>query len=176
MEQWVFDGGRKCLDLVNTLRDRYDGGRELLTGPAALADWLVRAELLPRRVPVSAEQVRLAVTLREVVDRVVRHRGRPADVRVLNRLARQAPVPQLRVRDGVPERRAVAADPVTGALGALAVDAIDLVASGVEARICAAEDCGLRFASPRPDRQWCSMSRCGNRAKARAHYARRHGR
>ncbi|WP_211299708.1 CGNR zinc finger domain-containing protein, partial [Amycolatopsis lexingtonensis] len=29
---------------------------------------------------------------------------------------------------------------------------------------------------PRRNRQWCSMSRCGNRAKARAHYARVSGR
>ena len=41
-------------------------------------------------------------------------------------------------------------------------------------RECAADDCHLIFLdSSRPQsRRWCSMSRCGGRAKARTHYAR----
>ncbi|OXM74181.1 MULTISPECIES: CGNR zinc finger domain-containing protein [Amycolatopsis] len=177
--QWVFDGGRPCVDLVNTLRDRHRGGRELLTSPSALVEWLVLAGLLPRPEPASPEALEAAIALREAVDRVTRGEGRPVDVLRLNRHAREAPVPQLRIDgDGVPRRRLDARDPVEGALGALAVDAIDLAASDADVRICAYDDCGLRFAdtSPKRNRQWCSMSRCGNRAKARAHYARTRGR
>lgn len=177
--QWIFDGGRPCLDLVNTLRDRHRGGRELLTAPTALVEWLVLAGLIPRPVPASLASMREAIALREAVDRVSREEGRAADVGRLNRHARQAPVPQLRLgRDGTVHRRLVAPDPIEGALGALAADAIDLAAAGTVVRICAYHDCGLRFAdtSPKGNRQWCSMSRCGNRAKARAHYARTRGR
>lgn len=38
---WVFDAGRPCLHLVNTLRSRHlPEGIELLTGPDALAGGL----------------------------------------------------------------------------------------------------------------------------------------
>jgi predicted RNA-binding Zn ribbon-like protein len=137
--QWVFDGGRPCLDLVNTLRSRHLGGHEMLIDPAALAEWLVVAE------------------------------------RLVNKVAAEAPVPQLRIDDDGPRRvLRSSAGPVGTALAELAVDAIDVVTAGSRVRICASDDCGLRFldASPRHNRQWCSMSRCGNRAKARAHYAR----
>ncbi|MFE7130281.1 CGNR zinc finger domain-containing protein [Streptomyces sp. NPDC057638] len=41
-------------------------------------------------------------------------------------------------------------------------------------RVCAAHDCQLLFAdTSRPGRRrWCSMERCGNREKVRAHRAR----
>lgn len=41
-------------------------------------------------------------------------------------------------------------------------------------RACAAEDCGLVFfgESRSGNRRWCSMQRCGNREKVRAHRAR----
>ncbi|PXY31946.1 CGNR zinc finger domain-containing protein [Prauserella muralis] len=176
---WVFDSGRACLDLVNTRRDRHAGGRELLTGPAALTEWLSLAGFTGR---ADAAHLAMALDLREAIDRVTRsvsagHRPAREDVRVLNEAARAAAPPALRLgADGTPHRAvAPSADPVAAALGALAVDAIDLVTSPVTVRICAADDCGLRLAdaSPQRNRQWCSMARCGNRAKARAHYARR---
>jgi predicted RNA-binding Zn ribbon-like protein len=42
-------------------------------------------------------------------------------------------------------------------------------------RVCAGQDCGLFFydSSAAGARRWCSMSRCGNRAKVRAHRARK---
>ncbi|MFJ2967504.1 CGNR zinc finger domain-containing protein [Streptomyces collinus] len=41
-------------------------------------------------------------------------------------------------------------------------------------RVCGADECALRFVdrSPARNRRWCSMSRCGNRAKVRLHQAR----
>jgi predicted RNA-binding Zn ribbon-like protein len=172
---WVFDGGRPCLDLVNTLRARHVGGFELLGDPAALGEWLVAAGRLARRPRVTAGERALALRLREAVDRLTRGDTRPVDVRLVNEVAAGAPVPQLRIDDDGPRRvpRATAG-PVATALAELAVDAIDVVVTGGLVRICASDNCGLRFldASPRHNRQWCSMSRCGNRAKARAHYAR----
>lgn len=60
-------------------------------------------------------------------------------------------------------------------LAAIALDATTTfaVADG-SIRECAADDCRLIFLdTSRPQsRRWCSMSRCGGRAKARTHYAR----
>ncbi|PRX50446.1 putative RNA-binding Zn ribbon-like protein [Prauserella shujinwangii] len=171
---WVFDAGRLCVDFVNTCRDRHRGGRELLTSPAALAEW---ARLAGHSGPGEPDPDR-AIRLREAIDRVTRAvtagtAPDAADVELLNTEAAAAPPPRLEVgRHGRPRR--VLATPL---LAALAVDAIELVTAEPEIRICAADDCGLRFvdASPKRSRQWCSMARCGNRAKARAHYARRKG-
>jgi predicted RNA-binding Zn ribbon-like protein len=62
------------------------------------------------------------------------------------------------------------------ALSELAREAIELFAANPTDRIreCAADDCGLVFydESRSNNRRWCSMQRCGNRAKVRAHRAR----
>ncbi|MFG1639369.1 CGNR zinc finger domain-containing protein [Amycolatopsis sp. NPDC049252] len=176
--EWVFDGGRPCLDLVNTRRARHAEGVELLTGPDALAEWLGLAGFTAGSV--TAGNVLAAKALREAVDRVLlAELPRRRDVDLLNTAAAAAPAPPARLAfgDGGLRREVPAPpDPVATAFAALAADAIDLVTSDASIRICAADDCGLRFsdASPRRNRQWCSMSRCGNRAKARAHYARLH--
>jgi predicted RNA-binding Zn ribbon-like protein len=181
--EWVFDGGRPCLDLVNTTRNRHDGGVELLTGPDALAEWLSLAGFTAGRVPVTAGNVLAAKALREAIDRVLLAGERPArmDIDLVNNAAAAAPAPppRLTLDDGRLRREVPAPkDPVAAAFAALAADAIDLATSDAAVRICAADDCGQRFcdASPRRNRQWCSMARCGNRAKARAHYARVSGR
>jgi predicted RNA-binding Zn ribbon-like protein len=176
--EWVFDGGRPCLDLVNTLRSRYAEGVEHLTGPDALAEWLTLAGFTTGPVRVTGGNVLAAKALREAVDRVLLAEV-PArmDVDLVNNAAAAAPAPppRLAVVDGVLRREVPPPkDPVAAAFAVLAADAIDLATSDASVRVCAADDCGLRFsdASPRRNRQWCSMSRCGNRAKARAHYAR----
>ncbi|WP_158886641.1 CGNR zinc finger domain-containing protein [Amycolatopsis anabasis] len=181
--EWVFDGGRASVDLVNTLRDRKRGGRELLVDPAALGEWLTVAGLLERKAKVTARHLEEALQLRESADRLLRaaaagDRPKATDVKTVNVLAAAVPPapPQLRVdSDGRVRLRSFApADPVAAALAALATDAIELAVEAAPVRICAATDCGLRFVdrSPKRNRQWCSMARCGNRAKARAHYAR----
>ncbi|NLU74049.1 hypothetical protein HCC61_15390 [Streptomyces sp. HNM0575] len=179
--EWVFDGGRPCLDLVNTLRDRVRGGRELLVGTAALKEWLRLAGF--GRIAVRAEHVTAARELRESIDRVLEavasgHRPRAADVRLLNETAAASPPPVARLSvaaDGSVSRRVPRpADPAGAAFAVLATDAVHLATDPQTVRVCKADDCGLRFAdaSPQRNRQWCSMSRCGNRAKARSHYSR----
>ncbi|WP_312871650.1 CGNR zinc finger domain-containing protein [Amycolatopsis acididurans] len=170
---WIFDGGRPSVDLVNTMRDRHLGGRELLVDPAALIEWLTLMKLVEHRSRATRDQLAAAHELREAIDRLARGGRSAHDVRLLNTTAQAAPVPQLRLAHGRPTRQT--ANTVATAMATLAIDAIELVASGAEVRICAWDHCGLRFVdtSPEHNRQWCSMSRCGNRAKARAHYARR---
>jgi predicted RNA-binding Zn ribbon-like protein len=174
-DNWVWDGGRPCLDFVNTRRDRWTHGWELLQAPADLVEWLREAGLAVHQV--TERELAFAIDLREAIDRAAQA-DTPAsgDVELINRWARERPAPQLRVtREGA--RQATTEPTVATALGTLAVDAIGLLTSEDEenVRVCALDSCGLRFVdrSPAHNRQWCSMSRCGNRAKARQHYARR---
>jgi predicted RNA-binding Zn ribbon-like protein len=67
-----------------------------------------------------------------------------------------------------------------GVLWPVARSAATLLTSALRSRvrICAAEDgCGWTFLdrSKNQSRRWCSMSDCGNRAKARRHYRRVRG-
>ncbi|CAM01507.1 putative RNA-binding Zn ribbon-like protein [Saccharopolyspora erythraea NRRL 2338] len=190
MDEWVWDGGRRCLDLVNTYRDRYRDGRELLLGPDELAEWLAVAGLLGAEPGGSARpssaHLRTALELREAVDRAARARAsgarlEPSDIDLINRTARHSHLAARQIRqdgDGaVVSWAPPPVDPVLAALGALAADAVDLLATDPPpaVRVCAAGRCGIRFldGSPAGNRQWCSMRRCGNREKARQHYARR---
>ena len=62
------------------------------------------------------------------------------------------------------------------ALATIAREAVGLFADGAHDRLreCAADDCALVFydESRSNNRRWCSMQRCGNRAKVQAHRAR----
>ena len=59
----------------------------------------------------------------------------------------------------------------------VARSAMDLLTSADLGRVreCACESCGWLFldTSKNRSRRWCSMEACGNRTKARRHYARR---
>jgi predicted RNA-binding Zn ribbon-like protein len=119
--------------------------------------------------PLRAEILRIAAA---VAGDTTPH---PADVAVVNEVAARPPLAYaLR-----PEGGTTVVDPtVAAALATLARDAVDLFGGPLarRVRICAADDCGLLFvdASRPGKRRWCSMERCGNRAKIRTHRA-RHG-
>ncbi|MFV2176008.1 CGNR zinc finger domain-containing protein [Actinomadura sp. LOL_016] len=180
-EEWAWDGGRSSVDLLNTVRDRVRGGRETLRTPDDLAGWLRRAGF-PGIETAGEDDLAAARRLRDAVDLVVAAaaEGRPAPhpaVRVINEVAGAVPLgPRLTLDAAGAPARVPSGPAVATALAQVAVDAIELV-TGPETgrvRVCAADDCGLRFVdrSPARNRQWCSMRRCGNRAKAGRHYAR----
>jgi predicted RNA-binding Zn ribbon-like protein len=105
------------------------------------------------------------------------HPPAEADRMIINQAAGQAPpVPVLEASGGWAVRRPVTAAQV---LSILARDAVDLFAGPLAGRIrvCAAADCGLLYVdrSRGGNRQWCSMQRCGTRAKVRAHRERVRG-
>jgi predicted RNA-binding Zn ribbon-like protein len=62
-------------------------------------------------------------------------------------------------------------------LGVVALEVVEFLTSGQidRVRACANPRCGWMFVdtSRNRARRWCEMATCGNRAKARAHYARR---
>ncbi|MGY0232404.1 CGNR zinc finger domain-containing protein [Longispora urticae] len=91
----------------------------------------------------------------------------PRDLERLN--AAVSPPPRPRVD---PATRALGwVTPVTAAevLGAVAREAVALVADPTRLRECGAPDCRLLFldTSRSANRRWCSMERCGNRNKVR---------
>jgi predicted RNA-binding Zn ribbon-like protein len=91
------------------------------------------------------------------------------DVATMNSHAADEP-PALRLTpDGLAVR--ASSDPVRASLAALARDAIETIAhDGRRLRICADADCRRIFLdrSHGKRRRWCSMRRCGNRAKVTA--------
>ncbi|MGR6919043.1 CGNR zinc finger domain-containing protein [[Actinomadura] parvosata] len=184
-DEWIRDGGRVCLDFVNTLRDRWAVPRETLQEPDDLLRWLRGAGLVTHDADPAAAALAPARSLREAIDRAVLSvagGGLPgaADVRTINEAVRAAPRPllQLLVRDGRLEAASAPglADDVAAGLGLVARDAAELLLSPEvrRVRVCGSDRCGLRFVdrSQAGRRRWCSMSRCGNRTKVRRHQRR----
>ena len=179
---WYWLGGRPAVDLVNTLRERWQRRVETLVTPDDLGLWLVRAQLAPAPPHVTRVRLREARLLREAIDAcmqaaLAREPAPAAAVATIDGwLAHAVARTQLEVADdGTPvigERQP--ADPVKRALAAVALDAARMLGTPAEAariRVCASATCSARFydRSPAGRRRWCSMALCGNEAKARRH-------
>jgi predicted RNA-binding Zn ribbon-like protein len=185
---WYWLGGRPATDFVNTLRERWNRRVECLVTPADLEQWLVAAGLAQHRMRVSRDVLAEARELREAIDAgiVAATSGGVPDGAALalidDWLVLAGSRPALLVGpDGRPllgER--AEADSPRRALGMIALDAARMLgepAQSARIRICGAEDCSARFydRSPAGARRWCSMSACGNVAKARRHRERSRG-
>jgi predicted RNA-binding Zn ribbon-like protein len=157
-----------AVDLLNT-RWR-DGERELdlLDDVRGLRRWLSEAGLAD--TPATG-QARSAVThTRDVLRRVVGGET-GADDQLNAVLARGVVVRML--DQGRPSERVLIADESWVAAWRAAHSYLDLLAEAPDGvRQCASHDCILYFYDPSGRRRWCSMSGCGNRAKARRHHAR----
>ncbi|HZZ01184.1 MAG TPA: CGNR zinc finger domain-containing protein [Candidatus Baltobacteraceae bacterium] len=151
-------------------------GRTFETGPE-LADALVYLDVLSVAPAVRAEDLASAATLRDVLARAIATAvagGTPAprDVATLNSYAADEPPMVALSAQGTLLR--VATDPVRCALSAIARDGIEVIARRArDLRRC--EGCGAHFLddSRGQRRRWCSMDRCGNRAKVAGYRARR---
>lgn len=165
-----FRGGANVIDLPATLQARLSPEpRELLAAPKDLARWLVSAGLSASAPEVSAEDLAIARTLREAIYVLAGTRSgseaKAARDR-LNGIAAGTPaLPQLG-EDGSMKL----VGPAAALLVTLAREAVQLF-GGDDAgliRQCHSPSCTLYFidTSRRGDRQWCSMSACGNKAKA----------
>ncbi|GAA3059343.1 MULTISPECIES: CGNR zinc finger domain-containing protein [Actinomycetes] len=183
VRDWLFYGGSSALDFVNTLRDRATTPRETLPDAESLARWFSAAGIegwtdTTSQPPTPAEH-QAALALRDAIDAVLAPGRTPTGehVMLVNEHARRAPLRELRLDDPttvVVAGSGTAAGSGTGAaLGALAQAAIEVIAAGELpwVKICAHTRCGLRYLdrSRGRRRQWCSMERCGNRAKAARH-------
>jgi predicted RNA-binding Zn ribbon-like protein len=168
-----FNTGRACLDFAHTGGEGAWAVWELIHDARAAGRWL---SVVLDGVPVTVADADLAQVraVRHAITRLAfaamgRQPYAPDDVAVVNAAAGAPPlVPRL---DGAGVR--VAGGDAPAALSTLARDAIDLFGGPLAGRVreCAADNCGLLFVdASRPGRRrWCSMERCGNRAKVRAY-------
>ena len=172
--RWLFDAGADSLDFTS-------GSAEEVAG------WLVdRFERLPaaslgERELVDALALRAAIT-RLAACAADRTEPDPDDVDILNLFAATPDIPP--VLDGGRRQAGAVSIRPGQVLSTLARDAVALLAETATARStvatptdgagrirrCSADGCGMVFhdESRTGTRRWCSMARCGNRAKVRA--------
>lgn len=185
-QQWQFDPGGFCLELLLTGGPGEYQQFEVLRTPADLVGWLVESRLTrpapiyPQQVQVRPSELRRIKEFRDTLWRVAGAVARgeqpePGQLDLINDCADDAARPELEPITGV--RRWA---PMTGSqvLGTAAREAIDLLgeANG-RLRECQGANCTLLFVdTSRPgNRRWCSMQRCGNRQKVRAYRSRADG-
>ena len=171
-----------CLGYANT---RYWRGTatptEELNAPDDLLRWIRKEERLPAELlrPLDRRTFEDAIALRETIHRcfAATAAGRDpggADLAALNGALERAPA-RRRVRPGgwdigTPKPSAAVV------LAPVLWSAADLLVGAQLSRVrqCANPACGWLFLddSKSGNRRWCSMSACGNRAKAHRHYLR----
>ena len=154
-------------------------GDDELAEPEQLATWLGEAGLEPSGTAFDEAGRQRVVELREGLRGLLlaNHGGEPAPeaIAALERAARDARVVvEFDARGDA--RLAPAADGVEGVLASLLGIVARAQAEGTWARLkaCPADACGWAFYdhSRNRSRTWCTMSVCGNRAKARSYRAR----
>jgi predicted RNA-binding Zn ribbon-like protein len=191
-----FSAGALCLDFVNTCADRPRCTEDQLRGAGDLIAWGVAAGLITHaeaegfRRQLAAEPTAAtalagtAIDLREAAYgacSAIAAGRRPAvdDLGVINATLRSA-LPNLVLgagANGCCWLWCNVTSPSDRILWPVVRSLADLVTSDQAERIreCAGATCSWLFldTSRNRSRKWCSMSSCGNRAKARRHYARR---
>lgn len=193
-------GGDPAIDFVNTVdweagvaiesERLHDYGGLLawaegagLTAPAIRKSLGRRARERPAE---AAAVVRDALALRALLEAVFRattrgERVAPERLAELNRLVRAAAARRELRGAGAPLGWVLAGEGETLAspLWRVTLAAAELLASEEMERLkaCAGPRCGWMYVDRSRNglRRWCSMDECGNRAKARRHYARQRG-
>jgi predicted RNA-binding Zn ribbon-like protein len=187
------DGGRLCLDFANTRSATADhlsayadlvafAAQSNLLTPATAARLHAAAERAPGAAAATFLSAR---TLRDALRRLflaVANQARPAepDLDVLNaHLAASLPHARVVAADGpgAAYEWGWAGTELDSPLWPIVRSAADVLTSDQErplVRECGASDCAWLFidATRNRSRQWCSMTSCGNREKARRHYRR----
>ena len=175
--QWWFDSGALSLDFAYSGAMGDNPEWEDLHSPDDLSSWLDGR--FPDLLTAAADRdLTDALALRTAIARSATAAGRgeaPAadDVDIINLFAATPDIPPA-LAGGSRQAGRAKARPAQ-ALSAMAREAVELFTPEQRERIrlCAADDCGLVFydESRSNNRRWCSMKRCGNRAKVRTHRA-----
>lgn len=147
-------------------------GAEVLHSPSAAATWLAAQGLLPQGTGMSAVDLERLLALRRALRDVIR----AGEFGQLDAQAAGLPC-ELRFADGGPRFVPAEQAGIPGALGALLGITAAAMLDGRWARLklCPGPHCDWAFYdhSRNQSGRWCSMSVCGGRVKARAHYHRR---
>ena len=175
--QWWFDSGALSLDFAYSGAMGDNPEWEDLHSPDDLSSWLDGR--FPDLLTAATDRdLTDALALRTAIARSATAAGRgeaPSadDVDIINLFAATPDIPPA-LAGGSRQAGRAKARPAQ-ALSAMAREAVELFTPEQRERIrlCAADDCGLVFydESRSNNRRWCSMKRCGNRAKVRTHRA-----
>jgi predicted RNA-binding Zn ribbon-like protein len=157
-----------------------ENGKDELTSPEALRDWLAERGLMSRDEPATRADLRRALDVREGLRALLlANNGMPLDADKVDRLDSAA------ARAGVRMRFRSGAEPVLepeeggvdGALGRLMAIVAGAVEQGAWQRLkaCHRDPCFWAFYDHSKNRsgRWCRMEDCGNIEKARAFRERR---
>jgi predicted RNA-binding Zn ribbon-like protein len=153
-----------------------EGGTDALADPAALSAWLREAGLAEWGDTFDEAGRNRMIAVREALrSLLLSNHGEPVDPAAVEVLDRAAALEVAFAADGT-ARLAPAGHGVDGAVATLLGIVARAQAAGTWSRLkaCPAENCGWAFydSSRNRSRAWCSMSVCGNRAKARSYRAR----
>ena len=168
-------------DFVNSAEPQVGG--EDLTGPGALLAWATARDLLPDDAVLDADDVALAVAVREGMRGVLlAHAGHdvPAGaVEALDDALGRAPVRAAVDATGAVRLRA-ADDRAVSHLVAALLDAVRRAegdGTWERLKVCAKDSCRWAFYDTSRNRsgRWCSMAGCGNQVKMQRAHARRRG-
>jgi predicted RNA-binding Zn ribbon-like protein len=175
-QDWWFDAGSVAIDFA------YAGGfgdaPESLRDVDALGAWLSTRYTGIEGEPTDRELAD-AHALQQALARLVSATGAGGsgaaeDIDVVNLFAATPDIPP--ALEGGTRQAGRSRARVGQALSAITREAIDIFSGDNRDRVraCAAQDCDLIFydESRSNNRRWCSMQRCGNRAKVRAHRTR----
>lgn len=190
-------GGHPCLDFVNSVFPHKGAIREYLHEYRDLLAWSLHAGMIEpaegallaeaaaadptRAAQAFATALKLRGALDELLVATVVEATPPGALAAFNELLAQAPARQrlFAGAEGLAWQKH-GDEALDRLLWPLIWSAADLLLSPAlqQIRVCAGEDCSWRFLDTTPGRtrQWCAMEPCGNRAKARRHYARRNER
>ncbi|MEL4320521.1 CGNR zinc finger domain-containing protein [Leifsonia sp. YIM 134122] len=171
---WWFDSGAPSLDFAYTGDLGFGHPEwEQLHSPEDLATWLLT------RFPdsdgiVHPRHLTDGMMLRDAIGRLTVRASRreafePRDVDAVNLFAATPDIPP--ALEGGSRRAGRQTTSTNQAFATLARDAVAVFSADAVGRVreCAAEDCALVYVdtSRAGTRRWCSMQRCGNRAKVR---------
>ncbi len=163
---------------VNTIE--IEQRAERLSSPAALVSWLVENGLVPGSVQATRSDLVRAVELREALRALLlAHNGESLPAAAIDSLDHVAHRSRVALR--FDERGGATLEPeaggVDGAFGRLLAIVHHAMTRGTWSRLkaCREHTCEWAFYDHTKNRSgaWCSMSVCGNRAKARAYRERR---
>ncbi len=178
--RFSFRSDRLCLDFAATLMFRgTEAPQELLESPATLSAWALAGAVVSRPAACDGDDLAHAAELREAIyhlaiTRITGRASASADLRVLNRHGRQAPVAVVLDSEGALTR----SGSMAAVLASIARDAIELLGGPDAQRLrqCGRYGCTRMFVdrSRGCNRMWCGMRECGNRVNAATYRRRKH--
>jgi predicted RNA-binding Zn ribbon-like protein len=165
-----------CVRFTNTVAWRRSSTRadEYLKTPDILRDWLLKQRLIGDKASIDESYRLRAIALRDAIYRIFSRLAAKKQIGeddrdILNSELCEA-LGKIEIGQGL-EWELSQTDEKDRAMMLIALSAAELLASPLRERVreCADDECGWLFLdhSKNRSRRWCSMSDCGNLAKAR---------